>query len=656
MATSDKSSDKSRQAGPDFNRRRFLTGAAVAGAATAVTPPAALPGSSPARAQTPKAQPPSAAAMRAETQAPAAWSHMLDGKPGSDFMVDVLRALDIEYVATNPASSCRGIHESIINYGPEANKKPELLTVMHEESGTAMAHAYAKVTGKPMALLFHGTVGVQHASMALYNAWCDRVPMIMMSGNHTDAADRLPNVPTYHAAQDPLSMIRDFTKWDDQPASLQAYAEAMVRAYKITMTPPMEPVAISLDGHLQEHAIHKGEKLVIPKLVIPSPPAGDANAVKELAQMLVAAEYPVLVVDRAARTAKGMALLVQLAELLNCAVVDQAGRQNFPNKHHLATGPAAIGRADMILGLEVADFWGTVNQFMDNPDQTQKSRIKAGTKLASITAQDLYIRANYQDFQRFQQVDVAIAADAEATLPGLIEAVKTAMTPAAKAKGEQRAEALKKSKAEAGARSKAEAAVAWDASPISTARLSAEIWNVIQKEDWALVSRDSSQSNWPHRLWSFDKYHQYIGHSGGAGVGYGLPAAVGAALAHREHGRLVVNIQSDGDALFAPGAWWTAMHHKIPLLTVMHNNRAYHQEVMHLQRLGNWRNRGVDRAHIATTIDNPFVDFTKLVSGYGMKGFGPITDPKDLGPALQKAVQIAKAGEPVLVDVVSQPR
>ena len=643
--------------GPDVNRRRFLTGAAVAGVATAVTPPIDLPGvGGSARAQTPKAAPPSAAAMRAETATPVAWSHMLDGKPGSDFMVDVLRALDIEYIATNPASSCRGIHESIINYGPEANKKPELLTVMHEESGTAMAHGYAKVTGKPMGLLFHGTVGVQHASMALYNAWCDRVPMIMMSGNHSDAADRLPNVPTYHAAQDPLAMIRDFTKWDDQPASLQAYAEAMVRAYKITMTPPMEPVAISLDGHLQEHAIEKGKKLTIPKLVIPSPPAGEFGAVKEVAQMLVAAEYPVLVVDRVARTAKGMKLLIELAELLNCGVIDQAGRQNFPNRHYLATGPAAIPRADVIVGMELGDFWGTVNSFVDNPEQVQKSRLKAGAKLVSITAQDLYIRANYQDFQRFQQVDVAIAADAEATLPGLIEAVRTAMTPEAKARGEARAATFKTGKAAARERAQMEAAVAWDASPISTARLSAEIWNAVKAEDWALVSRDSSQSFWPHRLWNFDKYHQYNGHSGGAGVGYGLPAAVGAALAHRANGRFVVNIQSDGDALFAPGPLWTAMHHKIPLLTVMHNNRAYHQEVMHVQRLGNWRNRGVDRAHIGTTIDNPFVDFAKLASSYGMKSFGPITDPKELGPVLAQAAAIVKAGEPVLVDVISQPR
>jgi thiamine pyrophosphate-dependent acetolactate synthase large subunit-like protein len=641
------------------DRRRFLTGTVVAGAAATVMPPPGVPGSGRAHAQTPKAAPPSAAAMRAESAQPVAYSKMLDGKPGSDFMVDVLRALDIEYVASNPTSSCRGIHESIINYGEPPNKKPEFLTVLHEESGTGMAHGYAKVAGKPMGLLFHGTVGVQHAAMALYNAWCDRVPMIMMCGNHMDAADRLPGVPTTHSAQDPLAIVRDFTKWDDQPVSLQHYAESMVRAYRITMTPPMEPVAISLDGHLQEHAIKKDQKLVIPKLRIPSPPAGEAGAVKELAQMLAGAESPVLVVDRMARTPKGQGLLVELAEILNAAVVDQYGRQNFPNRHFLNQSfrnRTAIGQADVIVGMELTDFWGTVNSFADTPHQVQSPIIKPGTKLASITALDLYIRANYQDFQRFQQVDLAIAADAEATLPLLIEEVRKAMTPEARARAERRGTAYRKTAAEIAERNRANAMLAWDASPISTARMSAELWNVIKDENWALVSRDSQQSAWPHRLWNFDKPHQFIGHSGGAGVGYGLPAAVGASLAHRAHGRLCVNIQQDGDALYAPGALWTSAYHKIPMLSVMHNNRGYHQEVMHVQRMANWRQRGMTRAHIGTEIDNPAPNFAKLADSLGVKSFGPVTDPKDLGPTLRKAVAIVKAGEPVLVDVVSQPR
>ena len=198
------------------------------------------------------------------------------------------------------------------------------------------------------------------------------------------------------------------------------------------------------------------------------------------------------------------------------------------------------------------------------------------------------------------------------------------------------------------------AAAAWDASPVSSARLCAELWPLIRSEDWALVGR--ALGGWPQRMWNFDKHYQYIGGSGGAGVGYNLPAAVGAALAHKEHGRFAVNIQPDGDCMYAPGAIWTAAHHKIPMLTVMNNNRAYHQEVMHLQRMAAWRQRRMDRWHIATTIRDPFVSFAKLADAMGVAGIGPIESPSDLGPALKRGIDIVKRGEPVVIDVVMQPR
>lgn len=641
------------------DRRGFLKSVAVAGAAataTATTGQAAAP-ANPTRAK-PTALRPSAAFAAADTAGtPKVDGHAkAGGRPGSDFMVDVIRSLGIKYLLTNPSSALRGIHESLNSYGK--NKDPELLTVMHEESGAAMAHGYFKVSGKPLGMLYHGTVGLQHASMAIYNAWCDRVPMLVMVGNHMDAASRPPNVPTLHSAQDPIAMVRDFTKWDDQPASLQHFAESMVRAYRICMTPPMEPVCISLDAHLQEHPMN-GEMLSIPKMRAVAPPQGNAEAVRDAAKMLVEAQNPVIVADRAARTERGMVLLVELAETLQCAVVDQYGRHNIPNNHHCSQPATVISRADVVVGLELTDFWGTVNSYVDAEHATQSPRVKPGTKLISIGMGDLYIRANYQDFQRFQEVDIGMGADAEATLPALIEAVKSAMTSERRAQNEKRAEVLKKAKAEQRERARQAAAVAWDASPISTARLSAELWAAIRNEDWALVSRDAQVSNWPHRLWTFDKYHQFIGGPGGAGVGYGAPAAVGAALAHRDvGGRLAVNIQNDGDMMFAPGVLWTAVHHKIPLLNVMHNNRAYHQEVMHVQRVANWRKRGVtsDAVGIGTVINEPNVDYAKLAQSMGMQGIGAIEKPEDLGPALKRAVQIVKAGEPVMVDVVTQPR
>jgi thiamine pyrophosphate-dependent acetolactate synthase large subunit-like protein len=571
-------------------------------------------------------------------------------------MVDVLRSLKFEYLATNPASSCRGIHESLINYGN--NERPEMLTVMHEESGVGMAHGYSKVAGKPMALLFHGTVGLQHAAMGIYNAWCDRVPLVLMVGNHMDAATRPPGVPTTHSAQDPLSLIRDFTKWDDQPASLQAYAESMVRAYKIAMTPPMEPVAIALDIPLQERP-QNGELLSIPKLTLTAPPQGDANAVREAARLLANAARPVIVADRAARTPNGMRSLVMLAEALCAPVVDQGGRLNIPTTHYLnqsGRSAALVGQADVILALELTDLYGTLNSFVDNVQETRTSRLKPGTKVINLGVGDLYIRANYQDFQRFAEADISIGADAETTLPALIEAVKAEITAERRAQNDKRADDLRKAHAQARERAMAAAVLGWDSSPVTTARLCAETWAAVRNENWALVSTDYFQSLWPHRIWNIEEHHQFNGGSGGAGVGYGLPAAVGAALAHRSEGRLVVNIQSDGDMMYAPGALWTAVHHKIPLLTVMHNNRAYHQEFMHLQRMSNRRNRGVDRSYIGTTIRDPFIDYAKLAQSMGMLGIGPIEDPKDLAPALQRAVQVVKAGDPVLIDVVSEPR
>jgi thiamine pyrophosphate-dependent acetolactate synthase large subunit-like protein len=269
---------------------------------------------------------------------------------------------------------------------------------------------------------------------------------------------------------------------------------------------------------------------------------------------------------------------------------------------------------------------------------------------------DLYTKSNFQDFQRYPEVDVAMAADAEATLPALTDACKRLITPDRRSAVAERGRRLAEAHAAALERLRAEAAYGWDATPISTARMTMELWAQIKNEDWALVAESGIMSDWTSRLWNFDKHYQSLGGSGGAGVGYGAPAAVGAALANRKRGRLSVTIQGDGDFLYAPGVWWTAAHHRIPLLAVMHNNRAYHQEVMHLQRMANRHNRGVTTAHIGTTIDNPNVDFAKIAQGMGVHAQGPITNPNDLAPALKRAIEVVKRGEPSLIDVVTQPR
>jgi acetolactate synthase I/II/III large subunit len=631
------------------DRRNFLKTAATGAVALAASGTGAQ--AQQQTAQNGRISAPGAAAVQAETGSVASAVEVLTAdNPGSDFMVDVLKKLGFEYVCANPGSSFRGLHESVVNYG--GNKAPELIQCCHEESSIAMAHGYSKIEGRPLAVMVHGTVGLQHASMAIYNAYCDRAPVYVIAGNSLDAATRRPGVEWEHSVQDASAMVRDYIKWDDTPISLQHYAESGLRAYKIATTPPMGPVVIVADGDLQERSFTKESKPQMPKLALAAPPQGDSGAVAETAKLLVAAENPVIIADRAARTAQGMKLLVELAETLQCAVINQGGRMNFPSRHPLnqAGGRGLLANADVIVGLELTDFWGTVNNFRDQLERTSKPLTKSGAKLISLTAQDLYIKGNYQDFERFPEVDIAIAADAEATLPALIEACKKLITADKKTAFAARGKKLAAAHEQQQEAARTAATYAWDSSPISVARMQAELYAVIKDKDWSMVSGS------PGRLWNVDKYYQAIGGSGGAGVGYGAPASVGAALANRKYGRLSVSIQNDGDLMYAPGVLWTAAHHRIPLLSVMHNNRAYHQEVMHIQRMANRHQRGITNAGVGTRIEDPNIDFATVAKGMGVAGFGPITDPKDLPGALRRALEVVQKGEPALVDVVTQPR
>ena len=642
-----------------FERRTFLKTGALAGAALVGTPAVAA-----AQTVAPQAAAPTAPASppltHAVESAPPADVQVLgdDERAGSDYMIDVFKSLGFEYFFANPGSSFRGLHESLINYG--GNRSPELITCCHEESSVAMAHGYFKVDGKPGAIMAHGTVGLQHASMAIYNAWCDRVPVYVILGNHADAAIRR-GAEWYHGVQDAAAMVRDYTKWDDFPWSLTHFAESAVRAYQVAMTPPMAPVVLVLDGGLQEHPISKDERLPVPRLTMPAPPAGERGAVEEAAKMLIAAENPVFVVDRLARTPNGMMLLVELAELLQASVIDQGSRMNFPSRHPLnqtQRARAAVVDADLIVGLESADFWGTINAVRDQLHRSTRRIAQPDARLITITTGDLYIRANYQDFRRLQDVDLAIAADAEATLPALIDAVRRLTTGNRRRVFEERGARLAQASRAAAEANRVAATYAWDASPVSVARLCAEVWAQIRNDDWSLVSSyySNDQTNWPRRLWNFDKPHQWLGHAGGGGIGYGAPASVGAALANRKHGRMSVAIQTDGDMMYAPGVLWTAAHHRIPLLSVMNNNRQYHQEAMHVQKMCNARNRGIDRGEVGSRLSEPNIDYARLAQSMGIYAEGPITNANDLAPALSRAIAVVKKGEPALVDVVTQVR
>ncbi len=638
-------------------RRGFLKGAGLAGAGVLAAPLTA-------KAQN-TAPPPPASSIPAtpnrelERGTPADVKPATQSSSGSDYMVDVMRGLGIEHVAAFVGSSFRGLHESLINYGMLTSPNIDFLSCMHEEVSVAMCHGYAKIEGKPMAAMLHETVGLQHASMAIYNAYADRVPIFLITPSSPDARTRRSTVPTFHSVQDGAAIVRDFTKWDDQPGSLQHWGESATRAYKYAMTPPCGPTLLVTSMDLQEGPIEDRPKPTIPKIPVSAPPQAAENAVRELARILVDAEAPVLTCDRVARTPAGLKSMIALAELLQAPVVDGSMRMNFPWRHPLnqsSRGRALIATADVILGMEMSDFWATTNGPAPHTEFSTRSFAKPGAKKISLTGVDLNFHANYQDFQRFPDADIALEGDAEATLPSLIEAVRRLIDKdkraAFDARGKKHGEAHLKALAD----QRTLAAEGWDSQPITVARMVMELYNVIKDEDWTLASGSQMQNNWPQKLWHADKHHRYIGDAGAYGIGYTAPATLGAAFANKKYGRITVSIQGDGDLMCCPSSLWTAAHEKIPILYVVHNNRAWHQEIMALQQTANRMQRGVDRTHIGTTIRDPYIDYSKMAASMGVYGQGPITDPKDLGPAIKKAVAVLKRGEPALIDVVAQGR
>ncbi len=578
---------------------------------------------------------------------------------GSDVIVDLMKALDIEYAAFNPGSTFRGIHDSILNYG--GNRKPEVIFCFHEEYSVAIAHGYAKAAGKPMAAITHNVVGLQHASMAIYNAWCDRVPVIVMGGTGPmDTTRRRPGIDWVHTALVQGNQVRDYVKWDDQPHNLQSIPSSFIRAHRLAVTDPTAPVYLCFDAAIQEDPVPA--RIELPDLGRFSPPAplpANPEALRLAAQLLVKAKSPLIIADYMGRHPTAVCSLVELAELLAIPVIDKGNRFNFPNTHPLDVTGGAIGlleKADVILALDVNDLYGSLTTLNRTTRVSEYVTLPAA-KIISISLKDLLVHSWGADYQPLQAVDVAISADTSLALPELTRLCRQLMggKENAELRIEKRRQAVKAKHDVQRARWAEEARTKAGQKEISLAFLAQEIWEVIRKEDWVLVN--GTARDWARRLWDWTMPHQYLGGSGGHGLGYGLSASIGAALAHRGTGKLCVDIQADGDFLMTASALWTAAHHKIPLLIVMHNNQSFYNSEEHGIQTARARNRPVAMAGIGTHVDNPPVDYVALAKGFGVAAEGPVRRTGDLRPALQRALEAVKKKKmPFLVDVISEPR
>jgi thiamine pyrophosphate-dependent acetolactate synthase large subunit-like protein len=561
---------------------------------------------------------------------------------GSDVAVAELAALGIEHVALNPGASTRGLHESLVHAGAPA---PQL--ALHEEICVAIAHGYAKAAGRPMAVLLHDLVGLQHATMAIFNAWIDRAPVLLLGGSGpADAARRRPWLDWIHSPRWQSLTVRDIVKWDDEPASLGALRESLRRGVRIATAAPAGPVYVAVDVGLQEARV---EGLEPPPSAAPPPAAVTAppEELERLARMLEAAEFPVLLADLAGGSRAAYDALIAIAERVGAAVVDLGGRHNFPSGHWAdATDDRAgmLARADLAVCVDVRDTAWALRSEVGLEDRSSRELLPAAAKVARIGLGSL-LQRGFVDREGERAVDLDLVADSAVALPQLAGLLR----PAAGARERVALLERRAAAARAAARERAEREAAGD--ELTPAVVAAALGHALGDRSWLIAN--GALGGWPRRLWDWDRFGCHLGRSGGEGLGYGAGASIGAALAVRGSGTVVIDLQADGDLLYTPSALWTAAHERLALLTVVVNNRTYGKDRLHQRAVGRVRARGTEAlAGVAIDIDDPPVDFAGLATSQGVEGFGPVRHPRGLAPAFERALAAVDEGRPALVDVV----
>ena len=554
---------------------------------------------------------------------------------GSDAIADMLRVMDIPYVLLNPGASFRGLHDSIVNH--LGNEKPQMVVVLHEEHAVAIAHGYAKVTGKPLIAILHSNVGLMHGSMAIFDAWVDRVPVIVLGATGpVDAAKRRPWIDWIHTAQDQAALVRNFIKWDAQPASVASAQEALLRARQIATTAPQGPVYVCFDAALQESKLAERPVLPDPARYLAPPQARPSDeTVMAAADMLSKARRPVILMGRVSRSEQGWAERIQLAETLNAEVLtDLKIGAAFPTDHPLHAAPsgaflspaaqAVLREADVVLSLDWLDLSGTLKQaWGDTP---------VGSKIIQVSVDHYSHNGWSMDHQGLPPVDLFLLSEPEPAVTLLNRHVVPRSTPAPAKR------ALPTS-----------AAAAPGAMTVTT--LAATLRSAVDDQKICLMRLPLS---WSGEMWDFRHPLDFLGYDGGGGIGSGPGMSIGSALALKGTDRLPVAVIGDGDYMMGVNALWTAANARIPMLVVVCNNRSFFNDEIHQERVARQRQRPIENRWIGQRISNPPPDLGMMARGQGLTGIGPIEDAAELARVLADALVAVQNGATVVVDVVVQ--
>ena len=563
---------------------------------------------------------------------------------GSDALVELLRELAIPYIALTPGASFRGLHDSLVNH--LGNTCPELLLCVHEESAVALAHGYARVSGKPLAVALHANVGLMHATMAIFNAWCDRIPMLLLGGvGPLDAMQRRPWVDWIHTSCDLGALVRGYTKWDDQPGSVEAALESILRAYRIAMTLPQGPVYVSLDAALQEEALPA--PLPLPPLdrySVPSPGTAPDAALREATRLLSSAQRPLIMIGRVTSDPADFERRVALAERLNALVLtDIKTGATFPTQHPLqpfppslyVTGDAAqlIRDADVIVSLDWIDLGGTLRQACHGA--------LPAAKIVHCSL-DQYVHNGYNmDYQSLPPTDVSILSPPDL----LVSALLAALGPRGTGSGRP-----------------------WFVGPAKAAEPGDPATAVSDRLPLAELARVTVETlaphqpsyirlplGWPGEHCRFADPLDYIGFDGGGGIGSGPGMAIGAALALRGGDRLPVAVLGDGDYLMGVTALWTGVHYRVPVLIIIANNESFFNDELHQERMARVRGRPVENRWIGLRMSNPAMDLAGLARDQGAVGIGPVRTADELAAAIKQAIADVRAGSVAVIDARVAP-
>ena len=568
----------------------------------------------------------------------------------SDVIVDLMKLYDIPYVALNPGASYRGLHDSMVNYG---ENDPEMLLCNHEKIAVQIAHGYAKASGKPMIAIVHDVVGLLHAPMGVYYAYIDRCPVFVIGATGPmDEKYRRPFIDWIHTAFAQGDAVRNFTKWDYQPGSIHGVPDSFARAYSIMMSEPQGPIYMCYDSALQETPLT--DDISIPPasaVKVPSRIAPEQAVVAQAAEMLVKADNPLLLTEYAARMPEGFEPTVELAETVGASVFDVCKRLGFPNRHPLSMS----FNPDAFAGVDLGD--GAGRGGLDprlppaqHPDPRDHGGDRAGLQVGGRGFRRHRDQQVGHRLQQAQQLGPAGDGGHFHHHPRVDQGVRLADRRGPGAAGARR-------RPQEGAGGQARAAVGQVAEaggrgdgPAAHDRVPAGLRGVAGDQGRGLGADRGTLKDWVQKIWDFDKPYRHPGRELGTGTQIGM--SIGVALAHKGQGKLVVDLQPDGDLMFDLGALWMPIKYDIPMLVVMYNNRAYYNDWAHQIHMAHQRGTDPNRAYIGMDLEAPPPDFAHIARGMGWYAEGPIEDPAEVVPAVRRAIEQVKAGKPALVDPI----